>query len=66
VAYLRKKYKKQLEQFEEGCELIQYLGSHMTKRYQEPHDRPLDFDFKLDKFVQLRSTSPLASVTRLS
>jgi len=64
--YLRKKYKNQMEQFEEGCELIQYLGSHMTKRYQEPDDRPLDFDFKMKKFVQLRSKPPLASVTQIS
>jgi len=61
-AYLRKKYTKQLELFEEACELIKYLGSTMTKRYQEPHDRPFEFDFKLDKFVQLRSNPPLASI----
>jgi len=63
---MRKKYTKQLEHFEEGCELIQYLGNHMTKRYQEPQDRARDFDFKMDKFVQLRSKSPLASVTQFS
>ena len=53
--YVRRKYKRKLMNFEETCELIEYLGSTMTKRYKEPGDRPIDFDFKLDKFVALKA-----------
>ena len=52
--FVRKKYKKKLMNFEETCELIQYLGDNMTKRYKEPTERPIDFDFKMNKFVALR------------
>ncbi len=56
--YIRRKYKKKLMQFEETCELIQYLGDNMTKRYKEPKDRPIDFDFKMEQFMQLKATEP--------
>lgn len=54
--YVHKKYKRKLLQFEETCELITYLGHNMTRRYQEPKDRAIDFDFKLDQFMQLQTT----------
>ncbi|XP_055490932.1 adenylate kinase 9 isoform X2 [Leucoraja erinacea] len=52
--YLRKKYKKKLEQYEEHCHLIVYLGSKMSRKYREPKDRPIDFDHKLQTFLSLR------------
>lgn len=54
--YVRKKYKRKLLQYEDTCELISYLGTNMTRRYKEPKDRPIDFDFKLEKFMQLQTT----------
>ena len=59
--YVRKKYKKKLMQFEETCELIKYLGDHMTKRYKEPRDRPIDFDFKMEKFIAIKDWAPQAT-----
>ncbi|XP_067841405.1 adenylate kinase 9 [Heptranchias perlo] len=61
--YVKKKYKKKLEQYEEHCELIRYLGSKMTRKYKEPKDRPIDFDHKLQTFLALKHVEPtLASV----
>uniref|UniRef100_H3AND6 Adenylate kinase 9 n=1 Tax=Latimeria chalumnae TaxID=7897 RepID=H3AND6_LATCH len=57
-AYVRKKYKRKLEQFEETCELISYLGSKMTCKYREPKDRPIDFDHKLETFLALQDVAP--------
>ena len=48
-------------QFEETCELIEYLGNTMTKKYREPGQRPIDFDFKLDKFMALKGLEPSAA-----
>ncbi|XP_051881405.1 LOW QUALITY PROTEIN: adenylate kinase 9 [Pristis pectinata] len=56
--YVRKKYKKKLEQYEEHCELISYLGSKMTRKYKEPKDRPIDFDHKLQTFLSLKNAEP--------
>ncbi|XP_078256014.1 adenylate kinase 9 [Rhinoraja longicauda] len=56
--YLRKKYKKKLQQFEEHCNLITYLGSKMSRKYREPKDRPIDFDHKLQIFLSLRNADP--------
>ncbi|XP_032877861.1 adenylate kinase 9 [Amblyraja radiata] len=56
--YLRKKYKKKLEQYEEHCHLITYLGSKMSRKYREPKDRPIDFDHKLQTFLSLRHADP--------
>ncbi|XP_069743657.1 adenylate kinase 9 isoform X3 [Narcine bancroftii] len=60
--YVRKTYKKKLEQYEEHCELISYLGSKMTRKYKEPKDRPIDFDHKLQIFLSLRHAEPTTSV----
>ncbi|XP_015211824.2 adenylate kinase 9 isoform X1 [Lepisosteus oculatus] len=59
--YIRKKYKKKLEKFEESCELIPYLGSQMTQRYKEPQERPIDFDHKLHTFLALKGTEPTST-----
>ncbi|XP_043531266.1 adenylate kinase 9 [Chiloscyllium plagiosum] len=56
--YVKKKYRKKLEQYEEHCELIRYLGSKMTRKYKEPKDRPIDFDHKLQKFLSLKNLDP--------
>jgi len=50
--FVRKKYKLKLMQFEEMCEIINYLGLNMSKRYKEPKERPIDFDHKMDRFLQ--------------
>ncbi|BFZ09241.1 hypothetical protein BsWGS_12280 [Bradybaena similaris] len=57
-AYIRKKYKQKLQQFEETCELIKYLGNNMTVRYRDPAERPKDFDNKLQMFFALRGIEP--------
>ncbi len=53
--YIRKKYKKKLNKFEETCDLIKYLGNNMTRSYKDPRERPIDFDFKMQKFIELKS-----------
>ncbi len=59
--YVRRKFKRKLLKFEETCELIRYLGDNMTKRYKLPVDRPIDFDFKLETFMQLKGKEPTTS-----
>ncbi|XP_073432131.1 adenylate kinase 9 isoform X2 [Dendrobates tinctorius] len=56
--YIRKKYKKIMEQFTECCELITYLGNKMTRKYKEPQRRPIDFDYKMQSFLSLRHGDP--------
>lgn len=48
-------------QFEDTCSLIQYLGNNMTKRYKDPTERPIDFDFKMEKFMALKGVQPTTS-----
>ncbi|XP_048210476.1 adenylate kinase 9 [Perognathus longimembris pacificus] len=57
--YIRKKYKKKMEQFMERCELITYLGAKMTRKYKEPQFRAIDFDHKLQTFLSLRNIDPV-------
>ncbi|XP_041351641.1 adenylate kinase 9-like isoform X3 [Gigantopelta aegis] len=59
--YVRKKYKKKLEKFEETCSLIDYLGNTMTIKYKEEKDRPDDFDTKLEMFFALRGIEPTST-----
>uniref|UniRef100_A0A8C3S6J1 Cilia- and flagella-associated protein 206 n=1 Tax=Chelydra serpentina TaxID=8475 RepID=A0A8C3S6J1_CHESE len=56
--YVRKKYKRKLEQFIDHCDLIPYLGTKMTRKYKEPQNRPIDFDHKLRMFLSLKDVDP--------
>ncbi|XP_040920922.1 adenylate kinase 9 [Toxotes jaculatrix] len=51
--YTRQKYKKKLALFEENCALLPYLSSTMRGNYMPPSGRPIDFEFKLNKFLAL-------------
>ncbi|KAM9703756.1 adenylate kinase 9 [Menidia menidia] len=51
--YNRRKYKRRLALFEENCALIPYLSSVMTGNYKPASKRPIDFEFKLNKFLAL-------------
>uniref|UniRef100_A0A3Q2NN38 Uncharacterized protein n=1 Tax=Fundulus heteroclitus TaxID=8078 RepID=A0A3Q2NN38_FUNHE len=53
--YTRQKYKKKLASFEENSELIPYLSSAMRGAFKPPGERPIDFDFKLNRFLVLRA-----------
>ncbi|KAL6095965.1 ak9 [Pungitius sinensis] len=60
VEYTRKKYKKKLALFEEDCALIPYLSSTMRGNCRPPEERPIDFEFKLNRFLAL-GDSPAAN-----
>lgn len=45
---------KKLALFEEDCALVPYLGSIMKGNYKPPNERPIDFEFKLNRFMALR------------
>ncbi|KAK7907798.1 hypothetical protein WMY93_016410 [Mugilogobius chulae] len=51
--YVRQKYKKKLALFEENCALIPYLISNMQGDYKPQSEQPIDFEFKLNKFLAL-------------
>ncbi|XP_072307858.1 adenylate kinase 9-like [Eucyclogobius newberryi] len=51
--YVRQKYKKKLALFEENCALIPYLISTMQGDYKPLSAQPIDFEFKLNKFLTL-------------
>ncbi|XP_050927825.1 LOW QUALITY PROTEIN: adenylate kinase 9 [Lates calcarifer] len=51
--YTRQKYKKKLALFEENCALIPYLSSTMRGNYRPPSECPIDFEFKLNRFLAL-------------
>ncbi|XP_069370668.1 adenylate kinase 9 [Paralichthys olivaceus] len=52
--YTCQKYKKKLALFEENCALIPYLSSTMRGNYRPPSERPIDFEFKLNRFLALK------------
>lgn len=60
--YIREIYKKKLALFEENCALIPYLCSSMRGNYKPPSERPLDYEFKLHKFLALRNVSGKSAV----
>ncbi|XP_037541400.1 adenylate kinase 9 [Nematolebias whitei] len=49
----RQMYRKKLALFEENCELIPLLSSAMGGNYRPPSERPVDFTFKLNRFLVL-------------
>lgn len=51
--YTSHKYKKKLALFEENCALIPYLSSTMGGNYRPAIERPIDFEFKLNRFLAL-------------
>ncbi|XP_039454978.1 adenylate kinase 9 isoform X1 [Oreochromis aureus] len=51
---IRQLYKKKLALFEENCMLIPYLSTVMKGNYRPPSERPIDFEFKLNRFLGLR------------
>lgn len=53
--FVRNKFKKKIAQFEEQCELIVYLSSQMKQGYNEPINRPVDFNFKMNTFLKLQN-----------
>ncbi|KAM6954065.1 adenylate kinase 9 [Aplochiton taeniatus] len=59
--YIQRKYKKKLASFEESCELITYLGSAMSRKYRPTRDQPIDFEFKLHKFLAIEDSPGAAA-----
>ena len=58
--YIRNKYKRKLARFDEQCQLIAYLSSSMKNGYQEPQERPIDFQHKMGSFLNLERTTSVA------
>ena len=54
--YTREKYILKLEQFKEHCKLIALLGKDMKNGYQEPKERPFEFEGRMVKFLDLIRT----------
>ena len=58
----RQKNKKKLALFEENCALIPHLFSTMKGNYKPVRERPIDFEFKLNRFLALRVMQGESSV----
>ena len=58
--FVWKKYKRKLAKFDEQCQLIAYLSSSMKTGYQEPNERPLDFQHKMGSFLDLKGNTTVA------
>ena len=49
--YVREKYHKKLQNFEQQCKLISYLGHSMKTGYKEPEQRPMEFELQMNSFL---------------
>lgn len=58
--FVRKKYKRKLAKFDEQCQLIAYLSASMKTGYQEPNERPIDFQHKMGSFLDLKRITTVA------
>lgn len=56
--FVRQKYRRRVEQFEKLCKLINYLSAVMSQGYQEPAERPIDFNHKMCTFLKLKDVTP--------
>ncbi|XP_014663121.1 PREDICTED: adenylate kinase 9-like [Priapulus caudatus] len=52
--YVKQKYRHLLQKYEDQCNLIGYLGQHMTIQYQCPREREIEFDYKMENFLMLK------------
>lgn len=52
--FIRQNYKKELNNFEDKCKLIEYLSQNMRSGYKEPQERPIHFDEQMKSFTDLQ------------
>ncbi|TSN30253.1 Adenylate kinase 9 [Bagarius yarrelli] len=56
-SYTQTRYKKNLHQFEDDCELIPYLNVTLSQKFKAPQELPIDFNQKLCRFLALKDVS---------
>eukprot|EP00051_Salpingoeca_urceolata_P019620 m.288770 g.288770 ORF g.288770 m.288770 type:complete len:1610 (-) comp19453_c0_seq5:24-4853(-) len=52
--FLRRKWRRKLEQFQERCDLLRALGQGMRPAYTPPSERPFNFDHNLATFLSIK------------